>query len=159
MNFPLRTAFAVSHKFCEFSHLFLNILWYKKFYIAHNYKTQEQIQAQEILCTCNKLALLMYNAHPYFSLKNLGKKVCIINSKILYLNWNAHTSSTVSFWHKNCIPWKSLVLLTTHHHINAFPWDILLYAVEVFCAFITTNWMHFVIQNNFTKLYSSETGL
>ena len=24
----------------------------------------------------------MYNVHPYFSLKNLGKKVCIIHGKI-----------------------------------------------------------------------------
>ena len=26
----------------------------------------------------------MYNVHSYFSLKNLGKKVCIIHSKIWY---------------------------------------------------------------------------
>ena len=26
--------------------------------------------------------LLMYNAHPYLSLKNSGKKVCIIHGKI-----------------------------------------------------------------------------
>ena len=29
-----------------------------------------------------ELALPMYNAHPYFSLKNLGKKVLIIHGKI-----------------------------------------------------------------------------
>ena len=40
----------------------------------------------------------MYNAHPYFSLKNLGKKVCTIQSKIWYLSKediqmaNRHTS-------------------------------------------------------------------
>ena len=28
----------------EFQHLFLNMLWYKKFYVTHNYKAQEQIQ-------------------------------------------------------------------------------------------------------------------
>ena len=28
----------------------------------------------------------MYNVHPYFSVKNLGKKVCIIHSKIQYLS-------------------------------------------------------------------------
>ena len=31
-----------------------------------------------------QLVLLMYNVYPYFSLKNLGKKVCIIYSKIRY---------------------------------------------------------------------------
>ena len=29
----------------EFWHLILNILWYKKFYVTNNYKTQEQIQS------------------------------------------------------------------------------------------------------------------
>ena len=52
----------------------------QKFYVTNNYKTQEQIQ--EILCTGNKLVLLMYNTHCYFSLKNLGKKVCTIHGKI-----------------------------------------------------------------------------
>ena len=32
-----------------------------------------------------ELVLCMYNVHPYFSLKNLGKKVCIISGKIWYL--------------------------------------------------------------------------
>ena len=27
----------------------------------------------------------MHNAHPYFSLKNLGKKTCIIHGKIQYM--------------------------------------------------------------------------
>ena len=30
-------------------------------------------------------ALPMYNAHPYFSLKNLGKNVHIIHGKIRYI--------------------------------------------------------------------------
>ena len=29
-----------------------------------------------------ELVLPMYNMHPYFSLRNLGKKVCIIYGKI-----------------------------------------------------------------------------
>ena len=29
-----------------------------------------------------ELALPMYNTHPYFPLKNLGKKVCIIHGKM-----------------------------------------------------------------------------
>ena len=29
-----------------------------------------------------ELVLPVYNAHPYFSLKNLGKKMCTIHSKI-----------------------------------------------------------------------------
>ena len=33
-----------------------------------------------------KLALSMYNARPYFSLKNLGKNVCIIHGEIRYVN-------------------------------------------------------------------------
>ena len=32
-----------------------------------------------------ELVPTMYKAHPYFSLKNLGKKVHIIHSKIWYL--------------------------------------------------------------------------
>ena len=31
-----------------------------------------------------ELVLLMYNAHPYFSLKNLGSILHIIHDKILY---------------------------------------------------------------------------
>ena len=31
-----------------------------------------------------ELVLPMYNVHPYFSLKNLGKKVSIIHGKIWY---------------------------------------------------------------------------
>ena len=34
-------------RFCiikEFQHSFLNILWYKKFYVTNHYKTQEQIR-------------------------------------------------------------------------------------------------------------------
>ena len=34
----------------------------------------------------------MYNAHPCFSLKNLGKKVCIIHGKIRYMH-NSWTQS------------------------------------------------------------------
>ena len=34
-----------------------------------------------VTCT-HALGLPMYNAHPYFSLKNVGKKVCIIHGKI-----------------------------------------------------------------------------
>ena len=34
--------------------------------------------------TNTKLVLPMYNVHPYFSLKNLNQKVCIIHGKILY---------------------------------------------------------------------------
>ena len=29
-----------------------------------------------------ELVIPMYNVHPYFSLKNLGKVVCIIHSEI-----------------------------------------------------------------------------
>ena len=29
-----------------------------------------------------ELVLPMYNVHPYFSLRNLGPKVCIIHSKM-----------------------------------------------------------------------------
>ena len=32
-----------------------------------------------------ELVLHMYNAHPYFFLKNLCKKVCIIPVKIMFL--------------------------------------------------------------------------
>ena len=32
-----------------------------------------------------ELVLPMYNAHPYFSFKNLGKKVHIIHSNMWYL--------------------------------------------------------------------------
>ena len=31
-----------------------------------------------------ELVLAMYNAYPYFFLKNMGKKVCIIQVKIWY---------------------------------------------------------------------------
>ena len=34
-----------------------------------------------------ELVLPMYNVHPYVSLRHLGKKVCIIHSKIQYLAW------------------------------------------------------------------------
>ena len=37
-----------------------------------------------------ELALPMYNVHPFFSLKNLGKKVHIINGKIWYLLQYGH---------------------------------------------------------------------
>ena len=30
----------------------------------------------------------MYDAHPYFSLKNLGVKVCIIHGKVRYVVLN-----------------------------------------------------------------------
>ena len=39
-----------------------------------NYKTQEQIKVFQ--------ALPMYNMHPYLSLKNMGKKVCIKHGKM-----------------------------------------------------------------------------
>ena len=32
-----------------------------------------------------KLVIPMYNVHPSFSLKNLGKNVCIIHGKICYV--------------------------------------------------------------------------
>ena len=32
------------------------------------------------------LVLPMYSVHPYFSLKNLGKKVCILHGKIQYFS-------------------------------------------------------------------------
>ena len=32
-----------------------------------------------------ELVLAMYNAHPYFPLKNLGRKVHMIHDKIQYL--------------------------------------------------------------------------
>ena len=41
-----------------------------------------------------QLVLLMYNVYPYFSLKNLGKKVCIICSKVWYMQ-NQRTWTTV----------------------------------------------------------------
>ena len=45
-------------------------------------KHKIRYKVQEILCTHNKLVTIpMYNGHPYFSLKNLGKK-CIIHGKI-----------------------------------------------------------------------------
>ena len=39
-----------------------------------------------------ELELPVYNAHPYFSLKNLGKKVCIIHDKIRYFGIFLHVS-------------------------------------------------------------------
>ena len=33
-----------------------------------------------------ELVLPMYNVHPYFSLKNLGKEVCIIHSNTVYVS-------------------------------------------------------------------------
>ena len=32
-----------------------------------------------------ELVLPIYNAHPYFFLKNLSQKVCILNGKIWYM--------------------------------------------------------------------------
>ena len=40
-----------------------------------------------------ELVLPMYNAHPYFPLKNFGKKVSIIHSKIWYIRFQ------VDFFH------------------------------------------------------------
>ena len=39
----------------------------------------------------------MYIVHPYFSLKSLGKKVCIIHGKIQYFNttWEAGRQMTM----------------------------------------------------------------
>ena len=36
----------------------------------------------------------MYSVHPYFSLKNLGKKACIIQGKIQYIFFK----STSTYW-------------------------------------------------------------
>ena len=36
-----------------------------------------------------KLVIPMYNVHPYFSIKNLGTKVCIIHSKTPYQKYRA----------------------------------------------------------------------
>ena len=46
----------------KFKHLFLNILWYKKFYVTNDYKTQKQIQ--EILCTSNKFTIFTHHRRP-----------------------------------------------------------------------------------------------
>ena len=35
-----------------------------------------------------ELVLLMYNAHPYFSLKNLGKKKCTLYRAKYSIGWN-----------------------------------------------------------------------
>ena len=41
-----------------------------------------------------ELVLPMYNVHPYFSLKTLGKRVSIIHSKIWYIKrYNANKDS------------------------------------------------------------------
>ena len=45
------------------------------------------------------LVLPIYNAHPYFSLKTLGQKVCTLHSKIWYFSiWCSTLTVTV------CIP-------------------------------------------------------
>ena len=53
----------------DFYHLISNILWYKKFCVTNNYKTQEPIKVFQVLP--------MYNVQPYFSLKNMGKKCAL----------------------------------------------------------------------------------
>ena len=40
------------------------------------------------------LIIPMYNVHPYFSLKNLGKKVRIIHSKIWFVSACIHVSTS-----------------------------------------------------------------
>ena len=44
-----------------------------------------------------ELVLLMYNAHSHFSLKNLGKKVCIIYSKLQYMHIIHRESFSILF--------------------------------------------------------------
>ena len=56
-----------------------------------------------------ELVLLMYNVHPYFSLKNLGKKVHIIHGKIQYF------LPTSYFW--------LLVVLHFQSHRSIFNFD------------------------------------
>ena len=51
-----------------------------------------------------ELILPMYNAHPHFSFKNLGRKVCIIHGKIQYL-----------FQH-----WKYIYNIDRIYHLNHF---------------------------------------
>ena len=51
---------------------------------AKNNQCSEQQEQKRIknIYRDTELVLPMYNVHPYFSLKNLGKKACIIQSKI-----------------------------------------------------------------------------
>ena len=49
--------------------IFEHILWYKKFYVTNNSKTQERYKVFQVLP--------MYNVHSYFSFKNLGKKTVL----------------------------------------------------------------------------------
>ena len=39
-----------------------------------------------------ELVVSMYNVHPYFSLKNVGKTVCIIHGKIWHITWPQDTA-------------------------------------------------------------------
>ena len=64
------------------------------------------IMRTHILCTLH-MGLLdpwyvtitpMYNMHPYFSLKNLGKKVCIIHGKIRYFCKCVYWSRILQNW-------------------------------------------------------------
>ena len=47
----------------------------------NRYKVQEIFKRIKNIYIDTELVLPMYNAHPYFSLKNLGKKVHIIHSR------------------------------------------------------------------------------
>ena len=51
----------------------------------NRYKVQEIFKRIKNIYIDTELVLPMYNAHPYFSLKNLGKKVLIIHGKIRYI--------------------------------------------------------------------------
>ena len=68
----------------EFQHLFFNILWYKKFYVTNNCKTQKHNKVQEILKRTKniyidtELVLPLYKCASLFSNKNLGKKSCAL---------------------------------------------------------------------------------
>ena len=46
-----------------------------------------------------ELVLPMYTAHPYFSPKCLGKKVCIIRGKMWYIFSRLHFGHHLDGWH------------------------------------------------------------
>ena len=48
----------------------------------NRYKVQEILTRIKNIYIDTELLLPMYNAHPYFSLKNLGKSMCILLGKI-----------------------------------------------------------------------------
>ena len=55
---------------------------------SRNYCHDYEALITILLCIMHTHVLILipiYNAHPYFSLKSLGKKVCIMHGKILYL--------------------------------------------------------------------------